>query len=692
MTYTIAFVGNPNVGKSAWINALAKADFKVGNWAGVTVEKKEAHVVWGNETYHLIDLPGTHSLEEGVNEEGITGSYLRQNKVDLLVNVLDATNLAANLYLTLCLRELQIPMLVLFSFIDEVENMNMHIDTLAISRRLALDCLEVSVLHKQDYKRVRKAICQMVQKPVVYEPLLQGETEKFYVSMFNYLQAALPQLSLARLHRILCGYMENDRLAYKQLESFSINMEQLQSMRKGIDKLVWLKERYQAIHGLMYYVSGDEQGHYAKTRKLDRIFLHPIWGFVLFLLFFTTLLFLIFQLATPWNDFIAYLVEIISRYAYVGLSFLPNFWRDALLKGVVAGVGGVLSFLPLMLCLYFFLAFLEESGYMARISFLMDRIMRCFHLSGKSFVALMLGFGCNVPAIYATKAMDSEQQKKLTALLVPFMSCGARLPLYALFASAFFTNKGGIMIVTMYALGICMALLLALLFSKSKVFASRAMVIGELPLYRIPRFSVVWQKVKKEVMEYIKKAVGIVSLAMLVMWGLAYFPNGNMASGYIAQGAKAMQPFFEPLGFGNRWESIAALPGGIIAKETIVGWYEQLLQAQKPQTYELSFQEDIKGIVKEAKKAFYKSFLFFLPQEEERENTISVSMLWQDRYAKLRAFCFMVYVLFSMPCIMSLQAMWHVYGWRLTLFSIGLMLLVPYVSTLFIFQLFRLLL
>ena len=134
MTYTIAFVGNPNVGKSAWINALAKADFKVGNWAGVTVEKKEAHVVWGNETYHLIDLPGTHSLEEGVNEEGITGSYLRQNKVDLLVNVLDATNLAANLYLTLCLRELQIPMLVLFSFIDEVENMNMHIDTLAISR------------------------------------------------------------------------------------------------------------------------------------------------------------------------------------------------------------------------------------------------------------------------------------------------------------------------------------------------------------------------------------------------------------------------------------------------------------------------------------------------------------------------------------------------------------------------------
>jgi len=160
----------------------------------------------------------------------------------------------------------------------------------------------------------------------------------------------------------------------------------------------------------------------------------------------------------------------------------------------------------------------------------------------------------------------------------------------------------------------------------------------------------------------------------------------------IAQGAKAMQPFFEPLGFGNRWESIAALPGGIIAKETIVGWYEQLLQAQKPQTYELSFQEDIKGIVKEAKKAFYKSFLFFLPQEEERENTISVSMLWQDRYAKLRAFCFMVYVLFSMPCIMSLQAMWHVYGWRLTLFSIGLMLLVPYVSTLFIFQLFRLLL
>lgn len=695
MKYTIAFVGNPNVGKSAWINALSNADFKVGNWPGVTVEKKEAFVTWEKNTYHIIDLPGTHSLEKSNNEENITAQYLMQESVDLIVNVVDATNLAANLLLTLCLRELQIPMILVFNFMDEVERYQIHIDTLSIQRRLQIPIYAYSAFDQAHHADVKKAIIAHAGKPIFYYPLFAKEEEAIYVKLYNAIEACGKQVRKEELHRLTMRYLKHDPLCEKQLALWGLDMDRLSQMRGSIDADSIMRRHYEVIKSLMQYVEEDEEKRFRMTRRLDHIFLHRIWGMPIFLLLFSLLLLFVFQASAPYNDFIAYLIgDVLTRYLGVALQGFPAVFTELILNGIVAGVGGVLTFIPLMAFLYFVLALLEESGYMSRISFLLDRVMRSFHLSGKSFVSLLLGFGCNVPAIYATRTLDNEKQKRLTAILIPFMSCGARLPVYVLFASAFFPHQAGAMILCVYGMGILLALLFALLFSRSSFMKDDAMYVQELPVYRMPAMRVVLHKVKEEVHGYVKKATGIVLWAMIILWGLSYFPHGDMETSYIASASKALQPVFEPLGFGNRWESIASLPGGIIAKETIVGYYEQVLDVQKEEiTYEIAPMKDATLIFDHAKKAILDSGkAMFAPhielKPESDQQVAHIQSLWQDRLAKLRAFCFMVYVLLSIPCVMTLQALYHEYGVKLMLLSISVMLIVPYICSLLLFQLF----
>ena len=349
-----------------------------------------------------------------------------------------------------------------------------------------------------------------------------------------------------------------------------------------------------------------------------------------------------------------------------------------------------------MALLYFVLSLLEESGYMARIAFLLDRLMNTFHLSGKSFVSLMLGFGCNVPAIYATRTLDNEQQKRLTALLVPFMSCGARLPVYVLFASAFFPDKAALMMLSIYGIGILLALVLALIASRFPIFHDDAMLVLELPPYRLPSLRVVLHKVREEVKSYVRKACGIVLWAMVILWGLTYFPGGSVEDSYLAQGAKLVQPIFAPLGFGDRWECVAALPGGIIAKETIVGFLDTVLQpAVHEEATTVNISEDIRDILYKGGTALKESATFFLhtdvavkPQGDAQVSHIRA--LWTSRDAGIRSFSFMVYVLLSIPCIMTLQAVYHEYGKKLLFLTLTVMLLVPYLVSLFIFQFFSL--
>lgn len=700
MKYTIAFAGNPNVGKSAWINALSNADFKVGNWPGVTVEKKEAFVFWGDDTFHIVDLPGTYSLENSSNEEQVSAKYLREEKVDLIVNVVDATNLSRNLLLTLCLRDLQIPMLLIFNFMDEVDKYHIHIDIQKLSRRLQIPILPYSAFDKAHYHVVKEAIQKQVTKKVFYYPLYDTRDIEIYVQIYQYMEAHLPmhmEHTEKFLHTLCVRYLDEDALTIKQLDVAGYDMQHLQDLRKSLTKDRIVQHRYNILSSFMQYVEEDPHRRYAKSRKIDAYLLHKWWGLPIFFLLFTILLLVVFQASAPFNEFIDFLVhDVITKYAQAAMQWLPKTMQSFILQGVVAGVGGVLVFIPLMAFLYFMLSIVEESGYMSRIAFLLDRFMSIFHLSGKSFVSLLLGFGCNVPAMYATRTLDNDRQRKLTALLIPFMSCGARLPVYVLFAAAFFPTKAPLMIMSIYGIGILLAFVFALLFSKYEQFKDDDVFVLELPPYRLPSLRVVLHKVKEEVKGYVKKATGIVLLAMVVLWGLSYFPNGKMEDSYIAQFSKSTAPIFEPLGFGNRWECVASLPGGIIAKETIVGFLDTILST--PDVHEnvvINPLADVKEIVLQAKDACLKSIMSLVQiqvnlKPESQSQVAHIQGLWQDEKASLRAFSFMVYVLLSIPCIMTLQALYHEYGKRLLCVSLLSMLLLPYIVSLFIFQFFSL--
>lgn len=698
MKYTVAFVGNPNVGKSAWINALSNADFKVGNWPGVTVEKKEAFVTWGEHTYHFIDLPGTYSLEESNNEEHITARYLKEENVDLIVNVVDATNLSRNLLLTLFLRDLQKPMLMIFNFMDEVEKYHIHIDTQKLARRLQIPIFPYSAFDKEHYHVVKEGIEKQVQNKVFYYPLYNQEDNEVYVDIYNYIEQHLPahmDSSEEYIHTLCVRYLNEDSLVLRQLTSAGQDMEHLQQLRRGLDKETLLQHRYNIIASFMKYVEEDPKQRYKRSSKIDAYALHKYWGLPIFFLLFSILLLFVFQASAPFNDFIDFFIhDMLTKYVQVLIAWAPDVVQQLILQGVIAGVGGVLVFIPLMAFLYFVLALLEESGYMSRIAFLLDRMMSTFHLSGKSFVSLLLGFGCNVPAIYATRTLDNDRQRKLTALLIPFMSCGARLPVYVLFAAAFFPDKAALMMLSVYGIGICLALVFALLFSRNKQLKDDDLFVLELPPYRLPSMHVVFHKVKEEVRGYVKKATGIVLFAMIILWGFSYFPNGTIEDSYIAQFSKTTAPIFEPLGFGNRWECVASLPGGIIAKETIVGFLDTVLSDTKVNEIAvIDPMEDGKEIAYQAIDACKKSVtsLFRVKvnlKAESQPQVAHIRSLWSDKKAPLRAFSFMVYVLLSIPCIMTLQALYHEYGKRLLCVSLISMLVLPYLISFCIFQFF----
>lgn len=696
--HTIVFVGNPNVGKSAWINELSDAHFKVGNWPGVTVERKEASVIWQKEQYHLIDLPGCYSLNAQGNEEEITSRFLKEHCVDLIVNVVDASNLSRNLYLTLLLRELQIPMIIIFNFMDVVEKAQMQIDTLRMARRLQIPILPVSVFHKQDKKIVKEAILAHIQDTGFYYPLLSNEDVEVYVDLYNYIDDHLPsyvELSEQKRHMFTFSLLKQETSAFAQAQSWQMDIGKLEELSHSLNIQKVNKSRYHVIEDLMKYVKYTQGKSNALTKKLDHILLHRYLGLPIFFLLFTMLLLFVFQFSAPFNAFIEFLInDIFKRYFHVMISILPQAVQDLLMDGVLAGVGGVLSFVPMLALLYLVMSLLEESGYMSRIAFLLDRMMRCFHLSGKSFVSLLLGFGCNVPAIYAARTLDNEHQKRLTAILVPFMSCGARLPVYVLFASAFFPSKAAWMMLTVYGIGILMALLLALLLSRRKEFKDDGLFVMELPAYHMPNLSVVAHKVKEEVKNYVKKAFGVVLWAMVLLWGISYFPDGDIQTSYMASASKFIAPIFEPAGFGTRWECVASLPGGIIAKETIVGYFHTVMNVQEE---EVILKPDITKDLERIKDTFVSTcqqaihdtlFPSIRLKAEDGQDVKQISTLWQDSHANVRAFSFMVYVLLSIPCIMTLQALYHEYGIKLLALSFGIMLVLPYLVSVFIYQFF----
>lgn len=507
---TAALLGNPNVGKTTLFNFLTGSNQYVGNWAGVTVEKKEGYI---ENKVKIVDLPGIYAMDTYSNEEKVSKQFLIEGNVDVIINIVDASNLNRNLYLTTQLKQFKKPIILVLNMIDVAMAKDIEIDIKKLSRNLGINVLPISASKGIGIEEVKKLL----------------KSGNFFKSPNenNY-------------------QFQSEREAYDFIESI-LRDSVVQSDKKII----------------------------STTDKIDKMFLNKFFAYPLFLL----ILFLIFKFTFTWvgQPLAGVLHNLIKDYFIPGLSkLLQNnspWFRSLLIDGIVGGVGSVVVFLPVILSLFLGISFLEDSGYMARAAFIMDRIMRRMGLSGKAFIPLVVGFGCSVPAIMSARTLESEKDRKLTALLVPLMSCNARLPVYALFASVFFRGNETTVVFSLYFLGILIAFLIGLLFKNTLFKKDEEPFIIELPEYKLPGFKSLllhtWEKGKG----FLKKAGTIIFSISVIVWFLSNFNftgQTNINTSFLSYIGKFISPIFKPLGFGA-WQNSVSLLTGLMAKEVVVG-------------------------------------------------------------------------------------------------------------------------
>lgn len=723
----IAFAGNPNVGKSALINALAGSKLKVGNWPGVTVEKKEAYFTYKGQEITMVDLPGVYSLSPFSLEEKITRDFIINENPDVVINVVESTNIERNLYLTLLLQELGKPMVMALNFYDEFEKLNYTLDLKRLSSLMEMDVIETSAIKKTGLAELLDKAISIAEKKKnkkQYKISFDSFIDKQYEAMKKELQedkTFKEILNKYSLDFVTIKLLEKDSdFLEKMKKDYSLNCENyFDSYIKEIEErydedidTILAEKRYGKIKGIIAEtLKTSLKSRLDFTEKVDKILLNRILGLPIFLMIIAGLMTIVFNGSAPFIDWIdGFVGGFIGKYAGILMEGTPDWLNSLVVDGIIGGVGGVMTFVPLMFFLYFFLSILEESGYMTRVAFLMDKIMRKLGLNGKAFVPMVLGFGCTVPAIYATRTLEDEKSRKLTAALAPFMSCGARLPVYGLFTAAFFGAKAGFVVMSLYLFGIVAAIILGVILKRFEYFKvdNKALLI-ELPPYRIPSFKVIMKSTLTRTGGYLKKATSIILGILILLWGLTYFPNnGDAEKSYMAGIGRVIAPVLKPTGFADRWETVAAIVPSIAAKEVVVGFMAQVLElpedegAEEETTFAEDLKEQISGLGSAVKDSaagiisFDVNSLFAAPDAEEIEEegrgvVEATASLWKgDPLAPLRAYSFMVFILLVVPCAVTLGAIKQEFGKEYLFKLIGIMLVVPYIASTLIFQVGRL--
>lgn len=723
----IAFAGNPNVGKSALINALAGSKLKVGNWPGVTVEKKEAYFTYKGQEITMVDLPGVYSLSPFSLEEKITRDFIINENPDVVINVVESTNIERNLYLTLLLQELGKPMVMALNFYDEFEKLNYTLDLKRLSSLMEMDVIKTSAIKKTGLTELLDKAISIAEKKEnrkQYKISFDSFIDKQYEEMKKGLQedkSFKDILNKYSLDFVTIKLLEKDSdFLEKVQKDYSLNCANyFDSYIKEIEErydedvdTILAEKRYGKIKGIIAEtLKTSLKSRLDFTEKVDKILLNRILGLPIFLMIIAGLMTIVFNGSAPFIDWIdGFVGGFIGKYAGILMEGTPDWLNSLVVDGIIGGVGGVMTFVPLMFFLYFFLSILEESGYMTRVAFLMDKIMRKLGLNGKAFVPMVLGFGCTVPAIYATRTLEDEKSRKLTAALAPFMSCGARLPVYGLFTAAFFGAKAGLVVMSLYLFGIVTAIILGVVLKRFEYFKvdNKALLI-ELPPYRIPSFKVIMKSTLTRTGGYLKKATSIILGILILLWGLTYFPNnGDAEKSYMAGIGRVIAPVLKPTGFADRWETVAAIVPSIAAKEVVVGFMAQVLElpedeeAEEETTFAEDFKEQISGLGSAVKDSaagiisFDVNSLFAAPDAEEIEEegrgvVEATAGLWKgDPLAPLRAYSFMVFILLVVPCAVTLGAIKQEFGKEYLFKLIGIMLVVPYIASTLIFQVGRL--
>lgn len=578
MEWTIALAGNPNAGKTSLFNVLTGTRQQVGNWAGVTIEKKEGWIK-GLPHVRLVDLPGVYSLSAQSLEEKIAVQYMMQEHPDLILNIVDASNLERNLYFTLQLMEMGLPLVVVLNMIDVAEAHGYRIDSKRLANKLGLPVVPVVARKGKGREKVLQAIQEggaSHRSPVLYPP----QVEMALRQMETLLQR-VPLTSPPSCRWIALAWLEHNEMITRYLQHHceADILQRMQAIREelqGIEQEIH-KARYAWIEKLIReVVIRRKTARRNWSDRIDGIVLHRIWGIPIFFVF----MYLIFQftfswVGTPLSD---RLDTFLSGPVRDGLSAVlqglnsPAWFYELVINGILAGVGSVLVFVPQIAILFFCLSFLEDSGYMARAAVLMDRFMRTLGLNGKAFIPLILGFGCNVPAIMTTRTLENPKDRLVVALMTPFMSCSARLTVFALFVASFFSRWQAELVFILYLTGILMAVGTAFLLKHRVIRGEGAPFLLEMPPYHTPMWRSLLLHTWDKARGFVHKAGTIIFGMSVLLWFLSHFSWHGMVSieeSFLAAIGKAVSPLFAPLGFAT-WQAGVSLFSGFLAKEVVI--------------------------------------------------------------------------------------------------------------------------
>lgn len=644
----------------------------MANWPGVTVEKVQGAMIFRGYNIELVDLPGMYSLTSYTMEEKVARNYILSSDVDVIVNVVDAAALERNLYLTLQLLELGKPVVLALNMIDIIEQRGMEIDLhrlpemlgvpvipVSARRRRGLDILMHAVVHHKDFAEEHPLIHHHSPKSrhihkhhrdyvMVYSDLIEDKIDQIQ----NVLVQSYPDIRNLRWHAL--KLLEEDE---EVTGRYPVNLEAV--LEQSYESRI-INEKYDFIEEIISEVLVNKAAREVQTDRIDRLLIHQFWGFPIFLGIMALVFLLTFTLGDWLKEYLGMLLKWVSTFVAAALldSGAASWIISLLVDGIIAGVGGILTFLPNICILFLALAFLEDSGYMARAAYVMDSLMGRLGLSGRAFIPMILGFGCTVPAIMASRALESPRDRYKVMLITPFMSCSARLPIYLLFSQMFFRQHAMIAAYSMYVLGLLVAIAVAYLLHIGDRKKAEYNLLIELPEYKAPSARTVriyvWEKIK----DYLTKAGTTIFLASIVMWIILNFG----ASGYTTQieasfGAiigHAILPLFKPIGLGY-WQIVVALIAGISAKEVVVSSCSVLF--------------GVSGITTAAGM-----------------NTLAEVLSGQG-FGALNAYCMMTFSLLYIPCIAALATIYRESkSWQWTALTVAVQLCIAWGATFVIYQ------
>lgn len=584
--FTIAIAGNPNSGKTALFNALTGSNQIVGNWPGVTVEKKEGSLILDGRKIKIVDIPGIYALSANSEDERVALDYLLSQEANLIINIIDATNLERNLFLTTQLVEMQIPMILAVNMMDLADKRGIVLDLAALSETFGVPAIPLTaVSDKSCSKFVRKLAG--VLKAGTSVPKLMNHSEgieKVVESISGNLASKAEEMNVSTRWLALQYLSKSSNLFEK--DSFSIDANEIKGILKEDPAFALADSRYSYIRSVVSSVVRAELKSETMTDKLDKIFLNRILALPLFLL----IMYLVFWVAvTIGSAFIDFFDILFGAIFVDGLTQLleaihaPDFLVAILASGIGAGIQTVATFVPVVFFMFLCLSILEDSGYMARAAFVADRVMRFLGLPGKAFVPMLVGFGCSVPAIMGCRILENRRERFLSIFLVPFMSCGARLPVYALFAAAFFGKSAGTVVFAIYLTGIIIALLFGLLLRHTAFKGETSPFVMELPSYHFPRPKAIWRHTWLRLRDFILRAGKIVVIMVAILGCLnsigvnGSFGNEDSENSVLSAIGKKITPIFEPFGVEeDNWPASVALFTGLFAKEAVVGTLNSL--------------------------------------------------------------------------------------------------------------------